>query len=124
MKTPFLGLRTVIYKVDDIQKAKAWYTKVFEVEPYFDEPFYIGFNIAGYELGLQPEEKPTTLKTGNVEVYWGVENIEVVFKKLLKQGATENEGPQDVGGGIKVATVKDPWGNVIGIIFNPHFKLN
>ena len=124
MKTPFLGLRTVIYKVDDIQKAKAWYTKVFEVEPYFDEPFYIGFNVAGYELGLQPEEKSETPKTGNVEVYWGVENIEVVFKKLLKQGATENEGPQDVGGGIKVATVKDPWGNVIGIIFNPHFKLN
>ncbi len=124
MKTPFLGLRTVGYKVDNIQNAKAWYTKAFEVKPYFDEPFYVGFNIGGYELGLQPEEKPATPKTGNVAVYWGVEDIDAVYKKLLKHGATENEAPQDVGGGIKVATVKDPWQNVIGIIFNPHFKLN
>jgi lactoylglutathione lyase len=124
MKTPFLGLRTVAYKVDDIQKAKAWFAKAFEVEPYFDEPFYVGFNIGGYELGLQPEEKMTTPKTGNVEVYWGVEDIDAVYKMLLKNGATEHEAAQDVGSGIKVASVKDPWGNVIGIIFNPHFKLN
>ena len=124
METPFLGLRTTIYKVEDINKAKAWYAKVFKIEPYFDEPFYVGFNIAGYELGLQPEEKSPTPKTGNVESYWGVEDVEAVYKMLLKNGATEHEAPQDVGGGIKVATVKDPWENVIGIIFNPHFKLN
>lgn len=124
MKTPFLGLRTTIYKVDDLQKAKAWYAKTFEVDPYFDEPFYVGFNIAGYELGLLPEANPDTPKTANVESYWGVEDIEAVFQKLLDRGATEFQAPQDVGGDIKVATVKDPWQNVIGIIYNPHFKLN
>jgi lactoylglutathione lyase len=123
MKTPFLGLRTTIYKVDDIKEATAWYTKAFGVKPYFDEPFYVGFNIGGYELGLQPEEKPATPKTANVESYWGVEKIEAVFQHLLDHGASVHEAPQDVGGGIKVATVKDPWQNVIGIIFNPHFKL-
>ena len=50
-----LGLRTTVYKVDNLNDAKAWYTKAFEVKPYFDEPYYVGFNIQGYELGLQEE---------------------------------------------------------------------
>ena len=58
MDTPFLGLRTAIYWVADIEAAKAWYTKVLGIEPYFDEPFYVGFNVGGYELGLQPEHTP------------------------------------------------------------------
>lgn len=124
MKTPFLGLRTTIYKVDDLKKATAWYAKVFGIAPYFEEPVYVGFNIAGYELGLQPEEKSTTPKTKNVETYWGVADIEAVFQHLLKHGATENEAPTGVGGEIKVATIKDPWENIIGIIYNPTFKLD
>ena len=54
--TKMLGLRTAIYKVDNLDEAKKWYTKAFETEPYFDEPFYVGFSIKGYELGLLPEE--------------------------------------------------------------------
>jgi predicted enzyme related to lactoylglutathione lyase len=117
-----LGLRTAIYKVGDITKAKEWYSKAFNTTPYFDEPFYVGFNIAGYELGLQPEEIATTEKTESVAAYWGVNDVDFEFQRLLKLGATENEKPADVGGEIKVATVKDPWGNVIGLIYNPHFK--
>ena len=49
------GIRTVIYKQPDLAKAKQWYSKAFKTEPYFDEPFYVGFNIGGYELGLLPE---------------------------------------------------------------------
>jgi predicted enzyme related to lactoylglutathione lyase len=119
MKSEFLGLRTVGYKVSDIQKAKEWYTNVFGVKPY-----YVGFNIAGYELGLMPEETPITNKTDNVTVLWGVENINESFDRLIKMGATAHEKPQDVGGNIIVASVKDPWGNVIGIIYNPGFKLS
>ena len=51
----FLGLRTVIYHAPDLAKAKAWYAAAFNVAPYFDEPFYVGFNIGGYELGLNPD---------------------------------------------------------------------
>jgi lactoylglutathione lyase len=124
MKTEFLGLRTVGYKVADIQKAKEWYTSVFRVKPYFDEAFYVGFNIGGYELGLMPEEKPVKSKTDNVTIYWGVENIKESFDHLIKMGATPHEEPQNVGGDIMVASVKDPWENVIGIIYNPDFNLN
>ena len=50
----FLGLRTAIYHVSDIDKGKHWYSEVLGVQPYFDQPFYVGFNVSGYELGLQP----------------------------------------------------------------------
>lgn len=122
-KQNILGLRTTIYRVDDIEKAKIWYEEAFGVNPYFDEPFYVGFNIGGYELGLQPEEKPSTEKTESVVSYWGVDNIEKVYQHLIENGAIENEKPRNVGGNIMTATVKDPWGNVIGIIYNPEFKI-
>jgi lactoylglutathione lyase len=118
-----LGLRTAIYKVDDLAEAKKWYSRVFSTQPYFDEDFYVGFNIGGYELGLIPEESTGSHKTDNVLVYWGVNEIENVYTSFLEAGATEHEKPHNVGGPLMVATVKDPWGNVIGFIYNPEFKL-
>lgn len=120
--TNMLGLRTTIYRVADLNKAKAWYTKAFKVKPYFDEPFYVGFNIKGYELGLLPEEGQTA-KGENVLSYWGVEDIQKVFQHLISLGATKHEEPTNVGGELMVATVKDPWNNIVGIIYNPDFKL-
>lgn len=119
----FLGLRTAIYHVNDIEKGKQWYAEVFGVQPYFDEPFYVGFNIGGYELGLQPSEAAAGGKADGSVAYWGVESCAAAFQRVIDMGATVNEAVQDVGSGIKVATVKDPFGNVIGIIENPHFKL-
>ncbi len=125
-----LGLRTTIYKVPDLEAAKAWYTQAFGIKPYFDEPFYIGFNIGGYELGLLPEEEPMEERSDNVLSYWGIENIEEAYKKLLAIGASAHEAPNNVGGDLMVATVKDPWGNVVGLIYthilscqiNLHYK--
>lgn len=117
-----LGLRTTIYKVSDLEKAKIWYSRAFGKEPYFDQPYYVGFNIGGYELGLQPEDGPTPDKAESVVSYWGVENIQQEYQKMLDAGARVNEEPYNVGGEVMTATVKDPWGNVIGLIYNPHFK--
>jgi predicted enzyme related to lactoylglutathione lyase len=122
MATKIQGLRTTIYKVSDIDKAKAWYTKAFQTAPYFDEPFYVGFNIAGYELGLQPEEFDSP-KTTNVACFWGVSDIQEQYDFFLSLGATADEAPQNVGGDIMVATLKDPWNNLIGLIYNPEFTL-
>ena len=116
------GLRTVVYKVADIAKAKEWYSKILGIEPYFDEPFYVGFNVAGYELGLQPQDNDEP-KGKNVVTYWGVEDVNTAWKELLANGAIAIEEPTDVGGDIIVAAVQDPWGNAFGIIYNPHFKL-
>lgn len=122
-KSNILGLRTTIYKVQDINQAKEWYSKVFETEPYFDQPFYVGFNIGGYELGLRPSEQLIDEKSESVATYWGVEQIDNAYKNFLEFGAIENEKPHNVGGEIVVATLKDPWGNLIGLIYNPEFKL-
>jgi len=122
-KQDILGLRTTIYNVGDISMAKKWYAKAFGTEPYFDEPFYVGFNIGGYELGLLPEESPTTEKPVSVLTYWGVNEIEKVYNHFLDLGATEHEKPHSVGGPLLVASVKDPWENIIGLIYNPAFKL-
>jgi len=122
LTTDMQGLRTTIYKVSELAKAKAWYTKAFATAPYFDEPFYVGFNIGGYELGLLPEGTATAT-ADNVLSYWGVTNIQKSYDDLISLGAVEHEKPTNVGGEIMTATVRDPWGNVIGLIFNPEFKL-
>ncbi|HYJ88337.1 MAG TPA: VOC family protein [Pyrinomonadaceae bacterium] len=119
----FLGLRTVIYHVADIEAAKSWYSAILGFGPYFDEPFYVGFNVGGYELGLHPTETASTERAEGVVAYWGVADAEGTLKHLLERGATLHEGVQDVGESIKVATVKDPFGNLFGIIENPNFKL-
>ena len=122
-KNSILGLRTTIYKVSDIGKARDWYAKAFETKAYFDEPYYVGFNIGGYELGLQPEEGAKGEKTESVVSYWGVENIQEVYDRLILLGATENEKPYSPGGEMMTATLKDPFENIIGLIYNPYFKL-
>lgn len=124
MSKSFLGLRTCIYKVDDLKKATDWYTKAFSVEPYFNEPFYVGFNIGGYELGLISDETPAKKKVDGVNTYWGVDNVEKEYSRLIKMGATDYERPHNVGGELVVGTVKDPWGNQVGVIYNPDFKLD
>ncbi len=118
----FLGISTAAYKVADMAKAKEWYAEAFGEKPYFDEPFYIGFNINGYELGLQPEEGKPSVKGDGMTTYWAVNDVEATFKKFVELGATVHEKPSDVGGGVVVASVKDPWDNIIGIIYNPNFK--
>ena len=119
----FQGLRTVIYQVGDLEQAKAWYSTVLGVKPYFDEPFYVGFNVGGFELGLQPDTAGLSRVGNSVITYWGVSQIEAAFKRLLELGATVQAEIQDVGGDIRVASVIDPFGNIVGIIENPHFSL-
>lgn len=73
----FQGLRTVIYHVADLERAKDWYAVLLNTPPYFDEPYYVGFNVGGYELGLHPlETTDTTERTVGVVTYWGVPNAE------------------------------------------------
>ncbi len=118
-----LGLGTAIYHVSDIGRAKAWYADVFGLQPYFDEPFYVGFEVGGYELGLDPNPGGARPGPGGSVAYWRVEDIEVAVAHFTGRGAKLQSSIQEVGGGIKVATVADPDGNLIGLLENPHFEL-
>jgi len=117
------GLRTAIYKVSDMDQAKLWYAQAFDTKPYFDEPYYIGYNIRGFELGLQPRSENDPPPGENVLVYWGVDEIQDAYQRLVEMGAKEHESPTNVGGELMVATVKDPWDNILGLIYNPSFKI-
>jgi predicted enzyme related to lactoylglutathione lyase len=122
MKTPspFLGLRTAIYSVNDLDAAKKWYASVLGFPPYFDQPFYVGFSVGGFELGLNPDMSGVTFGS-NAIAYWGVSDAKETYKRLLELGAKKHQDVMDVGEGILVGTVLDPFGNVFGVIENPHF---
>jgi predicted enzyme related to lactoylglutathione lyase len=116
-----LGLATVIYPAPDLDRAKAWYAQVFGKAPYFDQPFYVGFESGGYELGLLPDEGRPGPEGG--VAYWRVDAIDAAVTRFIDAGAMMVSEAKDVGDGIKVATVADPFGNSIGLIENPHFKI-
>ena len=117
----FQGLRTVIYAVADLEKAKAWYSQVLSRAPYFSERYYVGFDVGGFELGLDPDMTDVTAGN-NAVAYWGVPDARAAYDRLIGLGAREGSPVREVGEGILVGTVIDPFGNVLGIIQNPHFK--
>jgi predicted enzyme related to lactoylglutathione lyase len=111
----FKKLRTVVYKVSDLEKAKKWYIKATGIKPYFDEPYYIGFDINGSELGLDADIPGPT--TGNHSVaFWAVDDAAKTSKKLVSIGAKIIQPRTNVGGTIHTAIVEDPFGNHIGLI--------
>ena len=119
MGTSIQGLRTVIYPTADIQQAKKWWTGFLGFAPYFDEPFYVGFNVAGYELGLLPDANPVD----GAFTYWGVDDVSVAVEAAIESGATEHSPATEVGDGIVTATIRTPLGSIVGFIYNPHFRL-
>lgn len=114
-----LGLRTTIYPAPDLAAAKIWFTKLLGEEPYFDQPFYVGYNVAGYELGLDPNADPAL----GAQAYWGVPDARIAVDELVAQGATIISDVFHTGDGIKVAKLRDPLGNLICLIENPVFEL-
>jgi catechol 2,3-dioxygenase-like lactoylglutathione lyase family enzyme len=114
-----LGLRTAIYPVADIAAAKTWYEQVLGLAPYFDQPFYVGFAVGGFELGLVPDGEAAI---AGARPLWGVADTQATYDRLLGLGAIGLEPVTDVGDGIKVASLQDPFGNRLGLIENPHFK--
>ncbi len=113
-----LGLRTVLYPAPDIAAGKAWYSQVLGVEPYFDQPFYVGFAVGGFELGLVPDAAPGD---AGAQPLWGVDDVSAEVGRLIALGALPLDPVTEVGDGIKVAAVRDPFGNRLGLIENPHF---
>ncbi len=113
------GLRTVIYPVADLPAAKAWWTGLLGQEPYFDQPFYVGYEVGGYELGLLPGGAGTD----GALTYWGVQDCAAAVTVALAAGATLHAAATEVGDGIVTGSVRVPDGSILGLITNPHFKV-
>lgn len=114
------GLKAAIYYVDDVNKAREWYNEALRAKPYYEKPFYVGYDIDGFEFGLEPGK---AVRGDSPIVYWGVENVEQEFQRLIKLGAAENKPVKVVNGDVKVASVVDPFGNVLGIVENHHIPV-
>ena len=122
MASEFLGLRTAKYTAVDLAAAKRWYADLVGVAPYFDEPFYVGFDVGGFELGITPDAEARPDRPESGVAYWGVADASASHARLLAKGATDYEPVQDVGEGVKIGAVRDPFGNILGIVENPHFR--
>lgn len=125
------GLTTIVHIAADVPAATAWYAELLGVEPYFarptpEEPLYVEFRIGDRqaELGIMdarfaaggPLEKPSGAIT-----YWAVDDVEAAYARLLELGATPHEGPTERGPGFVTASAVDPFGNVVGVMFNQHY---
>jgi len=119
MTLAFTGLRTVIYPSADLDADKSWWAELLGQQPYFDQPFYVGFTVAGYELALLPDADPSD----GALVYWGVDDVAAAVQIAIASGAVEHTPVADVGEGIVTATVRTPAGIILGLIYNPNFRL-
>jgi catechol 2,3-dioxygenase-like lactoylglutathione lyase family enzyme len=117
MAISMLGLRTVIYPAPDLDAAKRWWTELLGFGPYFDQPFYVGYEVGGYELGLLPTADPAE----GALTYWGVDDVQAAVDAAVALGATVHVAASEVGEGIVTATVTNPQGSIVGFIYNPHF---
>jgi lactoylglutathione lyase len=115
------GLRTTIYTVNDLEKAKNWYSAAFNISPYFESEDYLGFNINDFELGLQLSDIKPESKVERAISYWAVDGIERAMEDMNIVGAKVHQPITKVGRGIKRASIIDPWNNIIGLIYNPNF---
>ena len=118
MHIKFLGLRSLIYPAPDLAASKSWWTKTLGKEPYFDDGGYVGYDVGGFEIGLNSHSTsligPTT--------YIGVDDVEAAKEYLLEQGAKLLSGPIDVGENIILAEFLSPQNEIFGVIYNPNFK--
>ncbi|WP_035859350.1 VOC family protein [Cryptosporangium arvum] len=123
------GLTTITYFADDVPAAVAWYSTLLGVEPYFARPVegppaYVEFRLGDYqhELGLLDRRfAPPTAPGAGVVAYWAVDDVEAAYARLLELGATEHDKPTERGPGFVTASVVDPFGNVLGVMFNQHY---
>ena len=112
----------------DLAAAKTWWTGLLGIDPYFDLPFYVGYDVEGYdvegydvegyELGLLPNGDPAD----GAHIYRGVVDVASAVHEALRHGTTEHTPPTDVGEGVITALVRNPQGSIVGFIYNPKFN--
>lgn len=125
------GLTTVSFWAADLVAAKQWYTELLGIEPYFERPVdgppaYVEFRIGDYqhELGIIDSKyapNGTADGAGGAVVYWHVDDVQATFERLLSMGAKEHEPITQREAEFITASVVDPFGNILGIMYNPHY---
>ena len=120
------GFATVSYYAADLQAAKNWYAELLGIQPYFIRDGYIEFRVGDYEheLGIIDSKYiPKVAKPGpgGEVIFWHVEDVAAMLEKLKAMGAKEYEALTKREAGFITASVVDPFGNILGIMYNPHY---
>ena len=105
------GLRTIKYPTPDLAKGKAWYSQVLELEPYFDEPFYVGYNVGGFELGLVPDDTPGA---DGAVAYWGVDDCAAALVHLMKSYSGDSHVNVGAGDDVTILELTQTVADVVG----------
>jgi predicted enzyme related to lactoylglutathione lyase len=127
------GIATINFWAADVAAAKKWYAELLGIEPYFERPnpdgslAYIEFRIGHYqhELGIIDRRyAPAGSAAGpaGAIVYWHVDDLLAAFDRLLSMGAQTHEPPTKRGEGFITASVIDPFANILGIMYNQHYR--
>lgn len=120
------GVSTINFYANDHLQAVKWYTDFLKVEPYFSVPSYAEFRIGDYqqELGIIDSKfapNHITNKPAGATIYWHVDDLQKTIDKLFSMGATIYEPKKDRGNGFVTISFLDPFGNILGIMTNPHY---
>ena len=118
------GFATVSYYAADLEAASAWYSEVLGIEPYFHRPGYLEFRVGDYqhELGILDRRFAVPgPRDGGVVTYWAVDDVQAAYDRLLELGATSHDAPTERGPGFVTASVTDPFGNILGVMYNQHY---
>lgn len=122
------GFTTVTFFADDLDAARAWYTRVFGIEPYFvREPAYLEWRVGDHQhefgvLSSRFAPHPQRPEPSGAIIYWAVDDVVAAYERLLELGAAEHGKPTERGPGYVTASVIDPFGNVLGVMFNQHYR--
>ena len=111
------GMKTIMYPVKDLAAAKQLYGALLGVEPVMDEPYYVGYDVDGQDIGLDPNGHAKGM-TGSLG-YWHVDDITATLDAIVAAGGEQQQAVSDVGGGKLIATVTDADGNLIGLLQAP-----
>jgi catechol 2,3-dioxygenase-like lactoylglutathione lyase family enzyme len=132
LSCPLSGLAQVNLVVDDVPSARDWYSRFLGFDPYFqrpdpDCPAYVEYRVGDekHELGIiDGKFVPELLGKGpgGGVVRWHTEDIEGTVARLLELGASEFEAITEREGGFLTASVLDPFGNILGLIYSPHYR--
>jgi predicted enzyme related to lactoylglutathione lyase len=105
------GIKTILYPVKDMTQGKTMFRKLLGVEPYADQPYYVGFKIDDQDIGLVPNSPE-----GAVAAFFHVDDIKGSLQIILDAGGKTIQEVKGVGGGRLIASAKDQNGNIIGLV--------
>jgi predicted enzyme related to lactoylglutathione lyase len=124
--TVLRGISTVSFFASDLSAATKWYSDFLGIDPYFFVTGYVEFRLGDHqqELGIvdsRYSQSSTTDSPAGAIVYWHVDDVEKTYQGLIALGAKPHAPIKDRGNGFRTASVVDPFGNVLGIMHNPHY---